>query len=72
MGRSRAQAERAADGTPLRLPVPGTHHNSRDRKLAEQATLDVPETRGGIPPLAPRSISLSQLSPNEIARRMNG
>jgi two-component system sensor histidine kinase/response regulator len=36
--RSRAQAERAADGTPLRLA--GSAQLITDRKLAEQATLD--------------------------------
>src|SRR5580692_7369541 len=36
--RSRAQAERAADGTPLRLA--GSTQLITDRKLAEQATLD--------------------------------
>jgi two-component system, sensor histidine kinase and response regulator len=36
--RSRAQAERAADGTPLRLA--GSMQVVTDRKLAEQATLD--------------------------------
>jgi two-component system sensor histidine kinase/response regulator len=36
--RSRAQAERAADGTPLRLA--GSMQLITDRKLAEQATLD--------------------------------
>jgi PAS domain S-box-containing protein len=36
--RSRAQAERAADGTPLRLA--GSLQLITDRKLAEQATLD--------------------------------
>ena len=36
--RSRAQAERAADGTPLRLA--GSTQLVTDRKLAEQATLD--------------------------------
>src|SRR6202035_5576203 len=36
--RSRAQSERAADGTPLR--VAGSSQLITDRKLAEQATLD--------------------------------